>query len=204
MGYWQDVLDVFLLKDKTYKKLANDKGTFKRYFSAYLLSSYLVFLFFAIVGGLAALVMFPGTIAFSPEKILLILLLAIGFIIIIPFIIFIIAFILTLVPYIIGLVFGGRPRNYVDFFKIIHFTTPVQIPICALFNQVANPIFSVWHFFIMFKTYKVVHKLNSTQAMWAVIVYIIIILFVLMVVVLLFLSIYSNFLPYMTNPGMFA
>jgi len=188
MGYFQDILDVFLLKDKTYKKLANDNKTFRRFFVSYLVSSYIVYGFFAMLIGLAMLVFMPIGFVPKPDMVLAGIAIGIGVILILPFVLFVIQYVLTLIPYIIGLMFGGTPRKYSDFFKILHFTLPVQIPLTAFFNEIANPVFGVWHFFILHKTYKVVHRMNSSQAMWAVIVYLILVLFVIAVMVLLFFS----------------
>ena len=164
MGYFKDTFDIMLLKDKAYKKVGNDKKAFKKFFRAYLLSFYLIEFIIGIL-------IFSGITIIIPQMdfnlqlhhILTIL----PIFLIFPLIILVIELLFNLIPYLIGLAVGVRPKNFIDFFKVSNYPNPIITPL-TIFARVLLPIYSIWSFFILYKTYRIIHRLNSRRAAWAI------------------------------------
>jgi len=48
MGYFEDIINLFRLKDETYQKISGDKNAFKKYNILYFVIHYIIFFFFSI------------------------------------------------------------------------------------------------------------------------------------------------------------
>ncbi len=165
MGYFNDIFGIILLKDDAYKKVGNDKNAFKKYFFALFISWYCLSFFIGII-------VFAGIGIVSPEKLNVItnytLIILLGFLMF-PFLVFLLNFILTFIPHLIGLAFGGRPKNYVDYFKVTNYVYPLTLPLLFFFKEVFNAIYVIWSLFMLYKSYKIIHRLNPRKAGWAVV-----------------------------------
>jgi len=162
MGYLGDIFGIFLLKDESYRKVGNDGDSFIRLFLGWMVSSYLAL---AIIG-MFSLMIFRTM--FSINIVKPYCLFGLAFFVFFPAITFLFSFIITFVPHLIGLLLGGRPRNYFDFFSVLNYAYPVMIPIAVLFGEVFVSIFALWWFFILYMTYRRIHMLSPCKAGWAV------------------------------------
>lgn len=189
MGYFQDIIDLMLLKDETYKKVGNDKTAFGKLFYAYFISAYIIMF---IIGAL----ILTGVRFFVPDIFSVIMNYNIIFLIVfllLPFFVFLLTFILNLIPYVIGLLVGGKPNNYIDFFKVYMYHYPVIYPLVLFFNKVLGPIYCIWSFFILFKTYKIVHRLDNKKAGLAIAINIVLSLFVIFGMIVLIFSLAATY-----------
>ncbi|MDP7323988.1 MAG: YIP1 family protein [Candidatus Woesearchaeota archaeon] len=164
MGYFTDCLDLFALKDDTYRKVGNDPQAFKKFFLAYLIVMYGMMAFIGIFAAIGVSFFMPEGIPFPQWAVLGILVVFL----ICPFICFIFTYIITLIPHVIGLALGGNPRSYNDFFKVIQYNYPFAFPLTVLFQNIFGPVYAVWYFFMLYKTYRIIHKLEPQQAGWAI------------------------------------
>jgi hypothetical protein len=160
MGYFVDVFNLLLLKDNSYRKVGNDKNALKKFIIAYLISSYFIMFIFGSIIFIGVSILTPGAFESLPKHLFILLFIFLIF----PFVWLIVIFILTFIPHIIGLAFGGKPKSYADFFKVLEYPTPIITPLILLFSKVLGPIFGIWYFFLLYKTYKLIHKMSPGRA----------------------------------------
>jgi hypothetical protein len=172
MGYFLDIAGLFLLRDQSYKNVGNDRRAFTKYLMALFIVVYLVELFIGIS-------LIIGLNFLAPEKLFLVLnhvFLVLLLFLLAPLLYFIITYIFTLILHLIGLAFGGKPNNYHDFFKVVNYVQPIIIPFTVFFGKIAEPVFTVWSFFILYRTYKNIHRLSPGRSVGAVVVLIVLIM----------------------------
>ncbi|HLD12280.1 MAG TPA: hypothetical protein VJB87_01670 [Candidatus Nanoarchaeia archaeon] len=170
MGYWRDVFGIVTLNDESYKRVANDPRAFKRVFGYFLLSVFL------LIGVIGLIVLFAASfiVALFPESAQLlnagaiIGTLFLVALVVFPFIAFIAEYIVLLIPYGIGLLCGGKPKKYSDFFTVMLYPVPIMAPLVLILGQWASGLYSIWFFVMLFKTYRIVHKLDAHRSGWAV------------------------------------
>ncbi len=185
MGYFQDVLDLIFLREETYKKIGNDRNAFKRFTLVFFVNHYVIMLFWALLLSIGINFLAPKAFSLVMSHPFIFL----GLFLIYPFTVYISSLIFLLIPYVIGLLCGGRPRSFFDFVKVVMYDYPVILPL-SMFPSV-GPVISmlhlIWSFPMLFKTYKVIHRLSSRAAWGALTVNIILwVLFILAVAVLFF------------------
>ena len=184
MGYIQDVFDMFLLRDEAYKKVGNDKNGLNKFVGAFLLSEYLtLFFIFALLGififAFSRTDILPVEITDNLPVFAVILFFVYLFL---PFVALICILFLSWISHLIGLLVGGKPLSYLDFVKVANYTYPAALPLIALV-RVLSPIYTVWSFFMLYKTYRIIHKLSPRNAGIAIVLNVCLVLFVILVFV---------------------
>lgn len=192
MGYFQRILGLLLLKEETYRNIGNDRDSFLRYCLALFFSCYLTT---AIIGSFLLLFigMFREQLLNSTAAVLALLFLAL----ILPFFILLAQLISTLIPYAIGLILGGRPKNYLDFFNTVNYITPILLPL-VIIDKVIGSIANIWSYFILYKSYIVIQKLNPKKAAWAIVINLLLTLAFIFFIVMFLLAVFGS------NPELWA
>ena len=152
MGYWRDVFGIVTLNDESYKRVANDPRAFKRVFGYFLLSVFL------LIGVIGLIVLFAASfiVALFPESAQLlnagaiIGTLFLVALVVFPFIAFIAEYIVLLIPYGIGLLCGGKPKKYSDFFTVMLYPVPIMAPLVLILGQWGWGLYSIWVFVMLF------------------------------------------------------
>ncbi len=130
MGYFNDVFDMFGMEDKAFQKVGNDKHSFRRMFWADILTSYIIGLFlFIFILFYFMIFVYSITQQEAGPFWLYGLFGFIGFMIA-PFVLFGLNFIFSWFIHLIGLMFGGKPKSYIDFFQ------GLEISLCSLWQGV--------------------------------------------------------------------
>ncbi|MDO8555821.1 MAG: YIP1 family protein [Nanoarchaeota archaeon] len=191
MGYWQDMFDILLLKDEAYRRVGNDAHAFKRVSGYLLLSFFCVALF---IGALVALG-FSFIRAYLPVGEIpadiggFLSLIFIAMVVFMPLLLYAFEYVSSLIPHGIGLLCGGKPKGYHDFFKVASYPLPVVYPLMILFN-VLQPVFMIWWFFVLYKSYRVIHKLSPRNSGLAVALNILLVLIVIVTITVLVFSLF--------------
>ena len=185
MGYFKDAFAIILLKEETYKKVGNDKNAFKKFVLAYFISTYLTSLFWGTLILFGIRILNLAVFNFIIKYIVILSL----FFFIFPLITLAFSLVFTFIPHVIGLALGGKPRRYLDFFKVYNYTVPVLWPITTLFNNVLGPIYFIWDLFLLYKTYKVIHRLTPRKAGWGIAINLFLFLIVVFIGVIIIFSI---------------
>ncbi|HLC55156.1 MAG TPA: YIP1 family protein [Candidatus Nanoarchaeia archaeon] len=195
MVYIKDVLGIFSLKDEVYRKIGNDPHAFKRVFGYTMLSMFLIILVFGIIAFTSVALFMPYLKDFNLSVIIAVFLAALIFI---PLFVFLINYIVGLIPHGIGLLCGGSPRNYHDFLKVVLYPLPLILPLIFLFEGIVSTVYTIWSFFILYKTYRIIHKLDSHSAGLATALNVAVYFIFVVAVIILFLSLLAK------NPGLVA
>ncbi|MBI5002125.1 hypothetical protein HZC31_01960 [Candidatus Woesearchaeota archaeon] len=188
MGYLNDVIDIIALKEETYKKLGNDEKAFQRYSIAYLLSSYImVFLLYGMIGVIIALLIPEARTALATYWYIVV-----AFFLLFPLIGYGVNLVTLAIKYGIGLCFGGKAKSFKDFAAVTDYITPLVMPFLFIpfLSSIIALLYCVWKYVILFKSYKIIHKLDARKAGWAVAVNV----GLLMVVMLIFVALYFAFI----------
>ena len=188
MGYFTNVWDLFLLKDETYRKIGNSKHALTQFIVGYLLSMYLSFSFFGLL-----MIFYVKIIGQTEPKVqeipftILLIVLIIG-ILLLPLVCLTFTLLSLWIRHLIGLAFGGKPRNFLDFAKVSGYTIPLAIPFLMLVGKVLGPIYDIWFMCMLYKTYRNIHKLDSREAGWAIFINVLLYIAILgfMVIIILF------------------
>src|SRR3989338_2985950 len=96
------------------------------------------------------------------------------------------------IKYVIGLCFGGKPKSFTDFVAVTDYTFPVVMPLMFIpfFATIVGIFYTVWKYVMLYKSYKIIHKLDARKAGWAVAVNV----GLLMVVMFIFVALYFAFI----------
>ncbi len=167
MGYFRDAIDMFSMDDKVFKRVGNNKKSFKRVFWADIITNYILgFLVFGVV--LLYLSVFVYAVAqkeagpFSAYALVALLVFLFA-----PFLLFGLMYVFTFPLHLIGLLFGGKPKNYNDFFKVLIYPYAVFGKLIFFVPVVGGVVWLVLSYIFLYKTYKNIHRLGHSKAVGA-------------------------------------
>ncbi len=173
MGYFQDAIDVLLLREETYRKIGNDPNAFRKFFKCYLSVSYLILFFAAIVILFGISIGRPALLnLITPFGFFTGLVMFFG----IPFFVFIALLIEVGIVHLFGLGAGGSPRRYLDFYTVVSYPIPLILPLAIVFfndYSALNVLVGIWWLLIVYTSFKTIHRLTSDKAAKALIALII-------------------------------
>ena len=186
MAYFRDVLDLMLLKEDAYRKIGNDRKAFARFTLAFLVVNY-AFLFlmgilFTVMIGAIAPFVFSIAAQFIANSFILLMLVLLF--LLMPFISYLGVLILSGIQHLIGLAFGGKPLKFTDFVKVSRYPDPFVGIIASIVGL--SSIYGIWKFFVLYKTYKIIHKLSPKRAGWAVAVNVMLVLAVVFAIMFMY------------------
>ena len=188
MGYLNDAVDLFTLKEETYKKLGNDPNAFRRYTMAYFIVQYSAFfVLFGFIGIILAALIPEMRTAMTTYWYW-----GVGVFLLFPVIGYGLNLLALGIKYVIGLCFGGKPKSFTDFVAVTDYTFPVVMPLMFIpfFATIVGIFYTVWKYVMLYKSYKIIHKLDARKAGWAVAVNV----GLLMVVMFIFVALYFAFI----------
>ena len=165
--YLDDIWAIISLKDDTYKKIGNDKDALRRYFVYYLVIGYIITLIVGLTLGVF-FVIAAGSMGFMSVS--LAILLTFAGIIVLPWIGLLFDIVGGLLNHILALIFGGKAKNFWDFYKVYHYARPAirVIAMIPFVNLAAQFYYMIWDFSVLYKSLRTIHMMDKNKAGWVI------------------------------------
>jgi len=165
MNYVNEIKGILFLEERAYKKVSKDKNSFKRYIISLFISWYIgliISMFILNNQDYNIINTYTNNIYITISSIILT-----------PFIVLLIDLLYYIIPYFIGKRFGGKTKNYLNFFTDTNYISPIFYFFIIISNAYLNLIALIWELFIIHRTYTYVLKLKRSKSNIAILLNII-------------------------------